>query len=92
MGDHSWRTQSLWEHSPWWTDEGQRASEGGKFDDRPAYIVKLAGQHEGVRIDAPFQAMETHDLLDALIARKVRSAADLQTWVRQSEGKQPSSY
>jgi hypothetical protein len=91
MGDHSWRTRLLWEDSFWWTDEEQRASNGGKFDDRPAYIVKLAGQHAGVRIDAPFQALETHDLLDALMTGTIRSAEDLQTWVRQSGGEPTAS-
>lgn len=91
MGDHSWRTQQMWEHYSTWTEEEQRASDGGKFDDRPAYLVKLPGQQEGARIDTPFRALKTYDLLDALMAGKVRSADDLRAWVRQNGGEQAAS-
>jgi hypothetical protein len=84
MGDHSWRTQLLWVKSPVWTAEEERASGGGAFDPRPAYIVKLAGQQTGARIDTPFRAVETRALLDALLARKIRSAGDLKAWVEQN--------
>lgn len=84
MGDHGWRTMLLWEHMPYWTPEEERASDGGKFDDRPAYIVKLAGQKSGMRIDLPFRAVETRGLMDALMAEKIHSPQDLQAWVKQS--------
>ncbi|HEY5380679.1 MAG TPA: sulfatase-like hydrolase/transferase [Acidobacteriaceae bacterium] len=84
MGDHGWRTTLLWEHMSYWTPEEERASDGGKFDDRPGYIVKLAGQKSGNRIDLPFRAVETRALMDALMAGKIRSPEDLQAWVKQS--------
>jgi hypothetical protein len=39
IGDHSWRTKLVWVGSPEWTAEDQAASNGGEYDDRPAYIV-----------------------------------------------------
>ncbi|MES2393576.1 MAG: sulfatase-like hydrolase/transferase, partial [Acidobacteriota bacterium] len=51
MGDHGWRTTLVWKSVAGWTAEDEAAS-GGRFDPRPAYIVKLAGQTEGARIDA----------------------------------------
>jgi len=80
MGDHSWRTALIWKATPEWTKEEQIASRGGEFDDRPAYIVKLPDQHTGARIDAPFAALNTRRLLDALLSQKIRSKEDLAAW------------
>lgn len=87
MGDHSWRTTFLWENIAGWTKEDEQASDGGKFDDRPGYIVKLAGQTKGAKIDEPFHAVETRALLDELLAGKIRSSDDLASWVRQNPGR-----
>lgn len=81
MGDHSWRTTLLWKDSLVWSAVDNRASEGGKFDDRPAYIVKLPGEQTGQRIDVPFQAVRTRALLDELLAGRLRSPDDLRSWV-----------
>jgi Sulfatase len=85
MGDHSWRTKLFWKDSPGWTKEEEIASRGGEFDDRPAYIVKLPGQRTGARIDAPFAALNTRWLLDALLSQKIRTKEDLAAWVKQTE-------
>lgn len=82
MADHSWRTM-FWDYMPEWTKEEKIASEGGKFDDRPAYIVKLPDQHTGARFDAPFAAMNTRRLLDALLSQKIRSKEELGAWAKQ---------
>jgi hypothetical protein len=81
MGDHGWRTTLIWEKSPEWTEEEERASLGGTFDHRPAYIVKLAGQTAGARIDRPFDAVRTRSLVDELLAGRVRTFGDLKAWV-----------
>jgi hypothetical protein len=83
MGDHSWRTSFVWSTSPFWTDEDAAASHNGEFDDRPAYIVKLANQQTAGRIDQPFAAIHTRALLDALLQNRLHTAADLQAWVAQ---------
>jgi len=83
MGDHSWRTKLMWEDAPEWTKEEQIASRGGQFDDRPAYIVKLPGQTSGARIDAPFNALNTRRLFDALLAQKIRTKEELAAWTAQ---------
>src|ERR1700722_6292335 len=84
MGDHSWRTKLIWSSSPDLTKEDEIASQGGKFDDRPAYIVKLPQQSVGTRIEAPFAALNTRKLLDALLTQNIRSAEDLSVWAQQS--------
>ncbi len=80
MADHSWRTELMWKDSPEWTKEEGVASGGGQFDERPAYVVKLAEQHTGARIDAPFSAMNTRKLFDAVLAQKIRSKEELSEW------------
>jgi Sulfatase len=82
MGDHGWRIME-WNGAAEWTTEEQNASHGGRFDNRPAYIVKLAGQQKGTRIDTPFHALNTRKLLDALLTQNIRSADDLSTWAQQ---------
>src|SRR5260370_14326243 len=47
MGDHSWRISRGADLSP----EERAATDGGQFDDRPAYIVKLAHQTTHARIE-----------------------------------------
>lgn len=88
MGDHGWRTTLIWEGTLAWTAAEERASLGGKFDERPAYIVKLAGQTSGTRIDVPFAALRTRGLIDEVIAGKIQSPSDLKQWVEKS----PAQY
>lgn len=84
MGDHAWRTKLLWDNGPAWSADDQAASHGGAFDDRPAYIVKLPGQHAGAEIDTRFASGNTRALLDALLSGRIRDAAQLAAWVAQA--------
>ena len=80
MGDHSWRTFG-WRGLDSWTAEDELASHGGKFDDRPAYILKLPNQETGASINTRFAAKDTRALLDALLDNRLHTTADLQAWV-----------
>ena len=82
MGDHSWRT-FLWMTTPAWTPEDQRASHGGQYDPRPAYIVKLPNQRQPAHIGFPYAALHTRALMDALIAGQIHSPSDLSAWAGQ---------
>jgi hypothetical protein len=83
MGDHSWRTKQMWASAPGWTSEDQKASNGGQFDDRPAYIVKMPKQDTELRIDTPFKASNTRALLDGVISGQLQTAEELRQWVSQ---------
>jgi hypothetical protein len=83
MGDHSWRTQLLWAGAAGWTAEDEAASHGGQFDKRPAYVVKLPNQHDGARIDAPFDAVRTRALLDAILMERLHTSGELREWIAQ---------
>ena len=85
MGDHSWRTTQIWKDSMTWTDEDQAASNGGEFDPRPAYIVKLPGQQTPAHIDQPFSAVNTRALLDELLHDRLQTAIDLKNWTSQQK-------
>ncbi len=80
-GDHSWRTATVWAGSAHWTAEEQAASHGGAFDERPAYILKLANGKDASTIDTSFDAVRTRALLDSLIAGKLATPTDLARWV-----------
>ena len=81
MGDHGWRTQMLWKGNPGWTPEDETASSGGRFDPRPAYILKLPSEHSGNIISTPFETVNTRDLLDRIMQGTLHTEADLQTWL-----------
>jgi Sulfatase len=81
MGDHSWRTAPIWALTTPWSTEEQDASNGGQFDDRPAYILKLPHQQQAARIDAPYPATRTRALIDALMDQRIKSPQDLEGWV-----------
>jgi hypothetical protein len=83
MGDHSWRTRLVRPEQERWTREDEAASDGGKFEDRPVYLVKLPNQREPVRIDDRFGAVRTRALLNALMANGLKTPEDLAAWVRQ---------
>jgi hypothetical protein len=93
MGDHSWRSQLLWARFPAWTPEEQIASDGGKFDDRPAYIVKLPHQTTPTHIEFPFAALRTRELFDNLLTGRITTPLQLAKWAQQASktatGKHP---
>jgi arylsulfatase A-like enzyme len=78
MGDHSWRITSGADLAP----EERAASDGGQFDDRPAYIVKLAHQTTPARIDTQFAALRTRDLFDNLLTGRISTSQQLASWAQ----------
>jgi Sulfatase len=87
MGDHGWRTGFLWDTYPGWAPEEQQASPA-RYDQRPGYIVKLAGQNSGTRIDEPFSAIRTRALVDELLAGEIQSPDQLKEWVDKQHAKE----
>ena len=85
MGDHSSRTQLLWSSSPSWTPEDQAASHNGQFDNRPAYIVKLSGQHQPAHIDSAFPTLRTRALFDGIMDNRITTPEDLASWATQQQ-------
>lgn len=84
MGDHSWRTY-IWRATPDWSPEDEFASQHGRFDPRPAYILKLPGQQQSAHIDTPFAARHTRALLQAILSDKIRTPSDLQVFAQTAD-------
>jgi hypothetical protein len=80
MGDHSWRIPRGADLAP----EERAASDGGQFDDRPAYVVRLAYQNSPARINTRFAALRTRDLFDNLLTARIRTPLQLASWAQQA--------
>jgi hypothetical protein len=80
MGDHSWRVNLFWAKGPEWTEEERIASDNVRFDDRPAYIVKLPRQTTPARINEPFDSIRTRELFDKLLAGQIETPEQLSAW------------
>jgi len=76
--DHSWRVD-LWRPTSDWRPEDTRVS-GGRFDPRPLLIVRFPGESEGVKVTRAFPLIDMHGMIEAMLAGRMNSAADLQTW------------
>ena len=90
MGDHSWRVTYPpgrgfgWSSVPNWTKEETIASDGKKFDPRPGYLVKLAGDSTPASIATPFDAARTRTLLDHLLDGSITTTPQLVAWASNS--------
>lgn len=87
MGDHSWRVDR-WKSEQGWTAEEERAS-GGRFDDRPAYLVKLPNEARGFEVATPFPALRTRELFDHLFDGSIASPEDLKAWASAQTAQAP---
>ncbi len=79
MGDHSWRTW-MWAGGEFWTAEDAAASHGGRFDDRPALIVKLAGESSPAQVQVAFPGRRTRAMLSEIMHGHLQTPAQLVQW------------
>lgn len=79
--DHSWRVD-LWRATSDWRPEDTRVS-GGRFDPRPLLIVRFPGESERMEIAHAFPLIDMHAMIEAMLAGRVNSGADLQRWATQ---------
>ncbi len=82
MGDHSWRMKQMVPDAAALEGEEREASQGGHYDPRPVYVVKLAAQRTGLRVDTPFSAVQTRALLDGILRGNIRTPEELAEAVR----------
>jgi hypothetical protein len=82
MGDHSWRTGFMWAGTRLWTPEDAKASHGGQFDDRPAYLVKMPMQQDALSVDNAFAGTRTRSLMDSIFSNRIHTGQDLQAWTQ----------
>jgi hypothetical protein len=65
-GDHSWRSP-MWVMEKGWTQEDQKISHGGQFDDRPLVVVHATGQTAPETVTQPISVLKVHDIAEAVI-------------------------
>jgi hypothetical protein len=82
-GDHSWRTILFWRDGADWTAAEQAASGGGRYDSRPAWILKLPGEKTGATIDTPFDAVHARTVIRKLLSGELKTPAELRSFVSQ---------
>jgi hypothetical protein len=86
--DHGWRTE-MWRNSTamdrslFWTKGDVATARGlsGKTNRRIPFILKLAGQKEGVTYDQSFNTIITHDLFLALLGGELTSPESVVQWL-----------
>jgi len=82
MGDHSWRTKQIWEATKGWGPAEQEASQGGGYDERPVYLIKLPEQNTGSHVDTTYHAVNTRKLFDSVLQHQMSTTADLNAWLQ----------
>lgn len=81
--DHSWRVP-IWRQAKGWLPEEEKATGGGKFDDRPVLMVRFPGQGMSQRIEMPVPQLWEHHLIAAMLRGQVESAEQLRALLRDS--------
>lgn len=74
--DHSWRT-AMWRELGIWTEDDERASKGGVFDDRPVLMVHYPHETTADVVTDKTSSMAVHTLLAELLTGKITSEAEL---------------
>ncbi len=89
--DHPFRPNFFHTEHPSWPAE-ENATLGGARDPQIPFILKLSEQTEGVRYDAPFNTVVTHDLLLALMRREVSTPVEVVSWLDRHRSIEQSPY
>jgi hypothetical protein len=82
--DHSWRPW-VWRPLTDWSKEEERATGGGKYDQRAVLIVHLPGESAAQRISKPMHVLIAYDILAGLLRGKIQFQFDFNNLIdRQS--------
>ena len=84
--DHSWRVP-IWKLGSGWTDEEQRVSQGN-FDPRPVLLIHFPGQNSADDVPSPLSELAEHDIVMAMLGRKISSPENLDAFLRSSTQRQ----
>ena len=77
--DHPMRPE-LWESATEWTPEEAKLTHQRSSASVP-FFIKIAGQKDAVMIRNPFQVVRTRELISAIRTGKVRTHADVISWM-----------
>lgn len=62
----------------------------GKRDKRVPFLLKLAGQQQGLELAVPFNNLLVHDLIGEILEQRVSTADQAAAWISAAAGHQPS--
>jgi hypothetical protein len=79
--DHSWRIP-IWRHDRFWSAEEERAS-GGRFDERPVFLIHFPGQRSGNDIHAVLPEMLEHDIIADMLRGRINHPEDISVFLSQ---------
>ena len=82
--DHRLRADSVWRDHPLWkpglTKEDPRIL-NSRRDERVPFILKLAGENQGVTYDPAFNTVLSHDLILAILSGDLSKKEDVMMWL-----------
>jgi hypothetical protein len=78
--DH-WLRTNVWNQVKLWTNENDVLSYYEGSDHRVPFMLKLAGQEEGVIYNQDFNTVLTHDLILALLKNELSNPEDVVKWI-----------
>ena len=76
--DHWWRP-TLWNQLPAWM--GEESAAYGRRNRRVVFLLKMAGQKEGLTIEESFNTILLHDLILAMLTRQVTTPDQAAAWI-----------
>ena len=77
--DHAWRT-GHWRSTYFWTKEDEQLCPK-EPDERIPFMIKLAGQQQGIEYKREFNTVLTHDLLLAMLRGEVSNPESVLKWL-----------
>jgi hypothetical protein len=80
--DHSWRTP-IWRASNFWSEEEERASQGGHFDTRPVLLIHFPSQTAEQDVNSPLPQLLEHDIIEGMLRGQISSPQDLTSFLSQ---------
>ncbi len=86
LSDHGLRPD-LWRDRMGWTRELEEVT-GGKQSELVPYIVKLAGEEQGVVYDRDFSSVVSSELVLAMLRGEVTTPTQAAAWIDRETGKQ----
>ena len=78
--DH-WLRRNNWDQKKLWVNESNSTSFYKGNDYRIPFMIKLAGQKEGLNYDQAFNTVLTHDLIIAILDNEISNPEDVVKWI-----------
>jgi hypothetical protein len=82
--DHSWRAW-VWRPFPEWSEQEERATHGGRFDNRAVLMVHLPGSDTSHVLSNPVNMLIAHNIVEGLLRGQLHTTADIDALVNKQQ-------